>query len=330
MGGTWARVVIGPMISYRHKCIFIAVPKCASTSINEWFLLNGDYHSFNPFWYGGGLRAWRATRTANLVNLYPGYFTFSFVRNPFSRFLSLYHHASKNHEWRRTSSVYTIDPGSVWEFAEMCAELLREKVGWGKEAEEFYEANKAREFGPRKIPLRFLRFELGHTQQQKNFLLDYNPQTLFGVPRVNDAPCSFIGRVEHFERDFNRVLEALSVPSSSLPGRAGYIRPLGDGQYGSSYDKALRRMVEDMYSRDLDLLGYEFENENSVSVPVSVVRNSRENRSSFSWHQWIQVACLRAWYLVSGLALKLLEKQSFVVHTIKTYYDLRQQKKGYR
>ena len=319
------------MISHRHKCIFISVPKCASSSVNGSLSLHGAYWSIPPFWHGG-LHIERVTRVTKLLNLYPGYFTFSFVRNPFARFLSLYYHAKRHHERKGRFVRRPIDCGSMWEFAELCEELLREKVGWGKQAEEFYEANKGRQFGPRKIPLKFIRFELGHAQLQKDFLLDYNPRTLFGVPRVNDAPCSFIGRVEHFERDLNRVLEALGIPGSSPLGRTNYTRGSKRRRYGLIYDKTLRRMVEDIYARDLDLLGYEFEDENSVSVPapVPVARVLRESRGGFSLAKWIKVACQRAWHRTAGLCMRLLERRGFIIYCLVAYHRAYRVKKYYR
>ena len=42
------------MISHRHRCIYVKVPKCASTSVLEWFAAHGGGRpSFRPAWHGG-------------------------------------------------------------------------------------------------------------------------------------------------------------------------------------------------------------------------------------------------------------------------------------
>ena len=37
------------MISHRHRCIYVKVPKCAGTSVLDWFVTHGGgRHSFRP------------------------------------------------------------------------------------------------------------------------------------------------------------------------------------------------------------------------------------------------------------------------------------------
>ncbi|WP_425154592.1 sulfotransferase family 2 domain-containing protein [Candidatus Palauibacter sp.] len=78
------------MISHRYRCIYIKVPRCGSTSLRDWFLDHGSgRHSFKPCWYGGLLPD-RIQSVTRLMNLYPDYATFTFVRDPYERFVSLY------------------------------------------------------------------------------------------------------------------------------------------------------------------------------------------------------------------------------------------------
>ena len=78
------------MISHRHRCIYVKVPKCASTSVLAWFAAHGaGRQSFRPAWHGGPMSK-RLPGTAHAMNLYPDYFTFTFLRNPYERFVSLW------------------------------------------------------------------------------------------------------------------------------------------------------------------------------------------------------------------------------------------------
>lgn len=89
------------MISHRYRCIYVKVPKRASTAVRDWFLAHGGgRHSFSPSWYPGPM-AHRIQSVGRVLELHPDYFTFSFVRNPYRRFVSIYRHASRLAEARR-------------------------------------------------------------------------------------------------------------------------------------------------------------------------------------------------------------------------------------
>ena len=89
------------MISHRHRCIYVKVPKCASTSVLDWFMTHGAGRpSFRPAWHGGPMSK-RLPGTAQAMNLYPDYFTFTFVRNPYERFVSLWLHLRRVARERR-------------------------------------------------------------------------------------------------------------------------------------------------------------------------------------------------------------------------------------
>ena len=261
------------MISHRHRCIYVKVPKCASTSVLEWFVAHGaGRNSFRPFWYGG-LQARRLPEVTRLLNLYPDYFTFTFVRCPYRRFVSIWRDA------RRRAAPRFPDPrtrpaeyGSLREFAELCAELMEDLAPlWGREAQAFFDRNLDREYGPQRIPLRHLLFVSDHARAQVDFLPDRNPQRLFGVRRVNDDPLSFVGRVETLEADFRRLRGMLNLPRAALlaynasPGPPGADEDCG---YRAHYDDATRRLVEALFAADLDFTGARF-HDGGVTVAVS-------------------------------------------------------------
>ena len=129
------------MISHRHRCIFLGVPKCASTSVGDWLSTQGEGRPIvKPWWYGGVLSQ-RSQSLARAVNLYPEYFTFSFVRDPYDRFVSLYLDASRRFAVRHADG-WDVPAGLCFRnFAELCAELLGECGDlWGSDAQAFFRA----------------------------------------------------------------------------------------------------------------------------------------------------------------------------------------------
>ena len=71
------------MISHKHKCIFLHIPRTAGTSIEVW-LTGRDWHQSEP-----GAKHLLASQAKELYRDYwDDYFKFSFVRHPVTRVLS--------------------------------------------------------------------------------------------------------------------------------------------------------------------------------------------------------------------------------------------------
>ena len=251
------------MISHRYKCLYIKVPKCASTTILDWFSAHGGgWHSFKPWWYGG-LLSERIQGVAQAMNLYPDYATFTFVRNPYERFVSIYLYLCRMAGAQSVGArSHPADYGTFREFAELCRDIFDDfGPRWGRDARDFFQANAEREYGPRKIKLKYLGFVTGHARPQTDFLPDCHPERLFGVKRVNGDPLSFIGTVENLEADFPRLAEILGLPDAGLPDRnsSGVGAPAGNGEhYAGYYDGATRQLAEEIYAADLAFTGCGF------------------------------------------------------------------------
>ena len=242
------------MISHRHRCIYIKVPKCASTSVRDWFLAHaGARHTFPPYWYAGEM-AERLQWLARAMELYPDYLTFTFVRNPFRRFLSLYRHASRLAAAR--AARFAGHPpgfGTLGEFAALCAELLGETGKlWGAPATAFCREHADRRYGPLGIRLRHCRYLFTHARPQTDFLPDCNPRRLFGRARAHPGPAGFIGAVESLDADFERLKDRLGLPNAPLL-RHNVAPPPPEPE--TRYDAAVRRLVGELYARDLAFTG---------------------------------------------------------------------------
>lgn len=242
------------VISHRHRCIFVKVPKCASTAVRDWFIAHGaGRHSFRPYWYFGTL-ADRLQWLARALEMYPGYLTFAFVRNPYRRFLSVYRHANRIAAVRAARLPgHPENLGTAREYAELVAELLDDSGAlWGPRSTRWFRDNAERRYGPLGIPLRALGFTFTHARPQVDFLPDRNPARLFGVKRSNPVPLDFIGAVETLDADFARLQAALNLPRIAIAkinaAPPGHAPP-------AACDAATRRLVEHLYADDLTFTG---------------------------------------------------------------------------
>ena len=250
------------MISHRYRCIYVKVPKCASDSLRDWLLAHARGRpSHHHAGYSGTLQE-RLPSVARALQLWPGYRAFTFMRNPYRRFVSGYLHATRLavRKARRYRTHRTADRppgfGTLREYGELCAELLADTRGlWGTEALAFRRANAERRYGPLGIPLRHLRFVSGHARPQVDFLPDCNPERLFGVSRRQPARLLFIGAVESLEADFGHLRNLLGLPPAPLP-RSNVSSRSADLLEGLRGDAATRRQVEQLYAEDFEFAGY--------------------------------------------------------------------------
>ena len=237
----------------------------------EWFLADGGgRHSFRPAWHGGPMSR-RLQGTAQAMNLYPDYWTFTFLRNPYERFVSLWLHLRRVARERR-GGAETAGFATLREFAEFSADLLGDfEPCWGHDAVAAFRARRKNTYGPDRVRLGDLGWSVDHLWPQTAFLPDCNPAQLFGVARANADPLSFIGSVGRIDEDFARVADLLGLPDSPLPRCNAHGTGSGAGRirrYAAHYDGATRRLVERIYGSDLEFTGCGFDDgRTAVAVP---------------------------------------------------------------
>ncbi len=66
---------------------------------------------------------------------------------------------------------------------------------------------------------------------------------------------NYIGRLEHFNEDLTKIFRILQLPEIQIPVMNKSIR---DPSYHSYYTDDTRRMVSEMYRKDIQLFGYTF------------------------------------------------------------------------
>lgn len=195
------------MVNHEKKIAFIHVPKCAGSSINQ--TLNLKVHA------GTGHAGWKAH--ANLFK--DGYFTFSYVRNPWDRMVSLYHYfynMRRGHQWYGQNKKLATQISTIG-FQEFCARLDEfQRCPWS---------------GIHFVPMvNFLQ------DQKQNINLD------------------FIGKFENLQEDFDKLCDELYLPRQSLPhkNKSDHIK------YIEYYDKKSKEMVDKKYARDIEIFNYKF------------------------------------------------------------------------
>ena len=92
------------MISHELKCIFIHIPKCAGSSVNQQLKLKSVGFSGHS--------------SASYHSEYKDYFSFTFIRNPYDRIVSAYKYFRKlksGHRWYKRNSIIS-DAANDMEF----------------------------------------------------------------------------------------------------------------------------------------------------------------------------------------------------------------------
>lgn len=206
------------MISHKHKCIFVHVPKNGGSSIED-IIWPGDRRE-SDLWMGfiskyenkyqtGGLQHLYASQIENEVgkHVFEEYYKFSFVRNPWDKAVSQFSYMQKRDD-------------------------LREYVGM-KKNDSF------------KKYLELI---------QKKSHVQWSPQYKFITNKDNQFMVNFVGRFENFEQDALSVMGRLGVSVSAVP----HLNKSEHQHYSRYYDEESVEMVRFIYREDVELFGYEF------------------------------------------------------------------------
>ncbi len=126
---------------------------------------------------------------AQVINLYPHYFTFTFVRNPFDRFVSIWKHSERGQGlgFERPRKKLTLK-----EYAQLILENSDKYLS---------------------------KFDKYLSTKQTKFILDHHLNSLvfWGVPRKTNDNCNYIGRFENLDNDFAEVCRILNIRETKLP-----------------------------------------------------------------------------------------------------------------
>jgi hypothetical protein len=232
LGPRRSRVLLKP-----YRAIYVPIPKVASTSLLTAFAgilgvslerTGGDPH-FGRYPSPPPMDALHGI-------LYPGFFSFGFVRNPWDRLVSCYRDKIRNEVGGTTT--FTIRPG----VADCLARFGAFAAGMSFGAFAAAVAS---------IP--------DHAADQH-----FRSQHTFLTNRRGEIAVDFVGRWETLTDDFRAVRERTGLPAIDLPRLQAAPAAV---DYRAFYGPETRDLVAKRFAKDIAYFGYEFD-----SPPVRTAR----------------------------------------------------------
>jgi len=196
------------MISHDLKCVFVHIPKCAGTSV---------YKSLKLDFLGSG----HAPASKHSEFLDQGYFSFSFVRNPWDRIASCYRYFK------------SMKPKDRWYKGNQKLADLAKQISFDQFVRMIPEFQKMmiREEGSVRSGIHFQPFSY--------FL---------------DKPIEYIGKMEDIQHDYFNIRSRLNLPLENLP----QINSTKKQNYQKLYIEDTKSLVYNVYSEDIKKYNYEF------------------------------------------------------------------------
>lgn len=214
------------MISHKHKCIFIHIPKCAGTTI-KYLLFPDEPISWKDTDYDK-LHGWCPKRKffmqhatseqllqTGLVSeeVWNSYFKFTFIRNPWDRAVSDYFWLMRDQKIKDSFKNYLLKSGKF-------KNILQDK-------NTFY-------------------YRGDHTKPQTSFF-DFD----------GNFKLDFIGRFEKFNEDLKEICKTIKIdydPELHINKSKKRKR-----HYSMYFNNELKQIFNNSYEDDIKQLGYEFE-----------------------------------------------------------------------
>lgn len=215
------------MISYKHKCIFVHIPKTGGSSVERIIWPSPKDRTISNLWMGyvkpyfnkyqtGGMQHLLASQIKNEVKDmdFSSFFKFSIVRNPFDKVISQFHYMKTRKD-------------------------LRDFIGM-KDNDDF------------KTYLHLIQRKL-HVQweHQHRFILDEDENLLV----------DYIGKFENFETDVRNILKKIKrdrifgLINRKIPHEN---KSENRKDYRSYYNEETIDIVSKIYQKDIKQFNYKF------------------------------------------------------------------------
>lgn len=244
------------MICHHYKCIFVHIPKTAGQSIEHVFLDLLDLkwqtraplllrHNDRPELGPPNLAHLKADEYVQFKYLtkemFEEYFKFAFVRNPWSRMVSIYKYLGYNQKCHFKAFL----------LGEFKNKILRDKYWFVCPQSDFIYSDN------RKLLVDYVgRFE--NLQNDFDFVCKEIGLPLTQLPLVN----------EHNRKATNHILSSTRSTLKEMIKNflcIHKIRKIPDyNNYQKYYDKESIDFVSQLYQKDIELFGYDFEQDSVV------------------------------------------------------------------
>lgn len=232
------------MISHKHQCIFIHIPKVAGTSITT-LLHDGSDRNSTDGW-DPKKQIWRQHATCQeLLSLgiidaktFGNYFKFTFVRNPWARMVSEYTWRVKNDE------SFFVSWLPIKKFSKNRT-LIKFKRYFSMPRFSFKQfLLLTNESITKNRSEKYKREWEQHSRQQMEFFTDQNRNMMV----------DFIGRYENLAVDWNHIAMRLNMKNIALPHK----NVSKKADYVKYYDRESVEIVKKRFRDDIEYFNYEF------------------------------------------------------------------------
>ena len=216
------------MISHKHKCIFIHIPKCAGTSVKYFLFPDQEVHWFEPnydvvhgFCPERKIFMQHATSKQLLETglitkeQWDSYYKFTFVRNPWDRAVSDYFWLMNDQNIKDSFNNYL------------------NKTGKFKHVLNY-------------VGTKHYRGE--HVIPQSDFFSEEGTYKM-----------DFVGGFENFSADMNKVVKALGHTENFNTHINKAVKK--KAHYSKIYSNSQRDMVDKLYKKDIEQFGYTFDDQ---------------------------------------------------------------------
>ena len=109
--------------------------------------------------------------------------------------------------------------------------------------------------------LSFKEFILNLEYYFKNFAYEYHSLSLcdYLVNKEGEIVVDFVGRLENFQDDFNKVCDNINMPNLTLPHAMKSSNNSNKKHYTEYYNDETREIVAQQYAKDIEYFDYQFQ-----------------------------------------------------------------------
>lgn len=221
------------MISHKHKCIFIHIPKCAGTSIESALGHFDEYDGWDK----------QDHRTIRQIQQPVEWSKILMSKGNFDEFVRRVRHKYRKHKNRLNELNVTQE--QYQEYFKFT--IVRNP--WAR-AYSYYKSTIKKDPRYKNVPDILLEDFLSEQIGKKHLL----PQTHYIKQFDGTIDLDFIGRFENLSEDFEYIAKKIGLETYQLP----HILKGSSDDYRLHYNEKTKKLIETTYKEEIELFNYTF------------------------------------------------------------------------